>query len=296
MKQCFLHCAVFPKDSNIVVEKLIKMWMALGYLSSTRSTSNLELRGVEYFNYFENAFFLSGLRGIWDRKTRKLRDLPNNCTRILHLPQGFQQLTGLRALRLFHAGGEWSILGCLRNLEKLSGSLELKIMVHDREDVDEAQNAELRNKIHVRKLTIFFINAMVKTEAMNFVRNEAMEALQPPPKLHCLNICLYKGTNFPGWISSSLNHLRVLRIDKCNYILALPCLGKLPELEELSVWRMGKLKFVGREFLGINDSMAVETRFPKLKNLSFWNCPRWKEWKDITTKEEGSATAVLTMP
>lgn len=69
---------------------------------------------------------------------------------------------------------------------------------------------------------------------------------------------------------------------------------RLPELEELSVWGMRKLKFVGREFLGISvgsiPSSGVVISYPKLKKLSFLNCPRWKEWEDITAEEEGSAT------
>ncbi|KAL0415120.1 UNVERIFIED_CONTAM: putative disease resistance protein RGA1 [Sesamum latifolium] len=234
-----------------------------------------------------------------------LRHLPNDHAEILYqIPQGFEQLTSLQTLRLFHAGRGWSKLGYLKKLDQLSGSLELKIRLCDREDVHEAWNAELRNKIHIRSLTIWFVDAIGRAEQDELVRNEALVALQPHPNLRSLTILDYQGTQFPGWISSYLNHLRVLRIEACNYISTLPCLGKLPELEELSVGTMRKLKFVGREFLGIagdiDGSMATATtsvviRFPKLKKLSFWNCPRWKEWEDITAEEEGSAT-VSIMP
>ncbi|KAL0319362.1 UNVERIFIED_CONTAM: putative disease resistance protein RGA3 [Sesamum angustifolium] len=48
MKRCFSYCSIFPKDWVIDVEKLIRMWMDLGYLSSTGSTNeDLELRGKE---------------------------------------------------------------------------------------------------------------------------------------------------------------------------------------------------------------------------------------------------------
>ncbi|KAK4427318.1 putative disease resistance protein RGA1 [Sesamum alatum] len=475
MKQCFSYCAIFPKDSKIDVEMLIRMWMALGYLGSIRSTSELELRGREYFNnlrmrsffqdYVEfrgrftckmhdivhdfaqflrktkshnpngrvearkNASFQaydpslvsqvkvyrslifqtelpsklfdsitclrvlklreSGLqeitRGIenlihlryldlsgnklttqvlgricklynlqtlnlshcglkevpsvignlihlrhldvsrnrdiqelpeticnlHDLETLdlsycgrltalpegidrlvNLRHLPNDHAEILYqIPQGLEQLTGLQTLRLFHAGRGWSKLGHLKELDQLSGSLELKIRLCDREDVDEARNAQLRNKIQIRRLIIWFVDAIGRAEQDESVRNEALVALQPHPNLRNLTILDYQGTEFPGWISSSLNHLRVLRIEDCNHISTLPCLGKLPELEELSVGTMRKLKFVGREFLGIaTASSGVVIRFPKLKKLSFWNCPRWKEWEDITAEEEGNAT------
>ncbi|KAK4395139.1 putative disease resistance protein RGA1 [Sesamum angolense] len=206
-----------------------------------------------------------------------LRHLPNDHAEILYqIPQGFEQLTGLQTLRLFHAG--------------------------KREDVYETWNAELRNKVHIRSLTIWFVDAIGRAEQDELVRNEALVALQPHPNLRSLTILDYQGTQFPGWISSYLNHLRVLRIEDCNYVSTLPCLGKLPELEELSVGTMRKLTFVGREFLGIAGdidgsmaSSAIVVRFPKLKKLSFWNCPRWKEWEDITAEEEGSAT-VSIMP
>ncbi|KAK4388533.1 putative disease resistance RPP13-like protein 1 [Sesamum angolense] len=50
MKRCFSYSAFFPKDWVIDVDMMIRMWMALGYLGSTGSTANLELRGKEFFN------------------------------------------------------------------------------------------------------------------------------------------------------------------------------------------------------------------------------------------------------
>ncbi|KAL0415127.1 UNVERIFIED_CONTAM: putative disease resistance protein RGA3 [Sesamum latifolium] len=460
MKQCFSYCAIFPKDSEIDVEKLIRMWMALGYLSSTGSIRDLELRGKEYFNnlkmrsFFQDlvvrgdaiyckmhdivhdfaqflrntkthdpnesvgaslashvkayrSFFcqnelplelftsITGLRvllsscefvlpevprgienlihlryldlngneslvlsrticelynlqtlylsdcdlkeipseignlihlrhldlsknsltelpeticNLQDLETLNvayceglsalpdginglvsLRHLPNDETKILYkIPQGFEQLTGLQTLKLFHAGRDWSKLGYLKKLDQLSGSLELRISLHDREDVDEARNAQLRNKIHIKNLAIWFIDA---AEGEELVRNEAMEALQPPPNLQHLTIQNYQGTVFPGWISSCLNHLRRLHIQGCDYISTLPCLGKLPELEEVSICRMEQLKFVGREFLGIAagsmGSSGGMISFPKLKTLSFSDCTIWEEWEDIRGEADG---------
>ncbi|KAK4427321.1 putative disease resistance protein RGA1 [Sesamum alatum] len=220
-----------------------------------------------------------------------LKHLPNDYTQILYTPQGFQQLTGLQTLRLFHAGRGSNKLGYLKRLDQLSGSLELRISVHHREDVNEARTAELRNKIHMQRLKIWFINEMGGTDSdeEELVINEVMEALQPPPNLRHLTIRDYKGTKFPGWSTSSLNHLRVIEIQECDGIPTLPCLGKLPRLEELSVWRMRGFEFLGREFLGIADG-SMPFGFPKLKKLSFCYCPSWEKWEDITAKDEGNAT------
>ncbi|KAL0341907.1 UNVERIFIED_CONTAM: hypothetical protein Scaly_1853300 [Sesamum calycinum] len=114
-----------------------------------------------------------------------LKHLPNDYTQILYIPQGFQQFTELQTLRLFHAGRGSNKLGYLKRLDKLSGSLELRICVHDREDVNEAREAELRNKVHMQSLKIWFINQMTSTDSdeQESVIHEVMDALQPPPNL-----------------------------------------------------------------------------------------------------------------
>ncbi|KAL0441450.1 UNVERIFIED_CONTAM: hypothetical protein Sradi_0083900 [Sesamum radiatum] len=108
-------------------------------------------------------------------------------------------------------------------------------------------------------LTIWFINATGRTDEDELLRNEAMEALQPPPNLQYSTIIDYQGKKFPSWISSSLNHLKVLQIQVFNNISTLPCLGRLLQLEELSVRGRRKLKFVGREFLGISADQWFNT-------------------------------------
>ncbi|KAL0415126.1 UNVERIFIED_CONTAM: putative disease resistance protein RGA3 [Sesamum latifolium] len=446
IKRCFSYCAILPRGLEIDVEKLIRKWLALGYLNSSGSTSDMEFRGMEYFNYLrthsffqdfvekgskvyckmhdvvhdftqflkntkgQNAYGRVGARicslpksrlqfnerklGIlihlryldmsftellaevpqsvcklyylqtlylsdctlkeipreigklvhlrhldlsWNLSIKELpetiynlrdlrtlnlahcrslstlpegieqlinlRHLPNDWTDSLcKVPQGLKQLTGLQTLREFYAGRGWSKMGYMKKLDQLSGSLWLRISLHDREDVDEAWNAELRNKIQLQKLAISFIDAMGRTKEEELVRNEALEALQPPPNLRELTISGYKGTKIPVWISSCLNHLRVLQIQECKYTSTMPCLGKLPELEELSVEKMRGLKFVGSEFLGIArdtdgsmGSLGMMISFPKLKKLSFSSCLSWEEWEDITAEEEGSGT-MLIMP
>ncbi|KAK4427317.1 putative disease resistance protein RGA4 [Sesamum alatum] len=233
-----------------------------------------------------------------------LRHLHNAlCSNLNQIPQGIEKLTGLRTLSLFnYAGRGWSKLGYLKELNQLRGYLELAIRLHDREDVDEARMARLANKIHIQDLEISFDMGRIREEG-ELVRNEALEALQPPPNLKCLKIFGYQGTKFPSWITSSyLNHLRHLEILECNIISTLPCLGKLPKLEELSVNGMKELKFAGREFLGI-QGVDIKSwsgiSFPKLKKLSFTRCPKWKEWEDITThdeEEEDNNTAMKVMP
>nr|GME03056.1 putative disease resistance protein RGA3 [Ipomoea batatas] len=50
MKRCFSYCAVFPKDYEIEVDKVIRIWMAQGYLTTTNgSNDHMEQKGREVF-------------------------------------------------------------------------------------------------------------------------------------------------------------------------------------------------------------------------------------------------------
>ncbi|RVW83147.1 putative disease resistance protein RGA4 [Vitis vinifera] len=48
VKRCFSYCAVFPKDQILSKDRLIKLWMANGYLDSRESTE-MEKTGGDYF-------------------------------------------------------------------------------------------------------------------------------------------------------------------------------------------------------------------------------------------------------
>ncbi|KAL0457363.1 UNVERIFIED_CONTAM: putative disease resistance protein RGA1 [Sesamum latifolium] len=51
VKRCFSYCAVFPKDSTIEVDELIRIWMAQGFLlSSGNIGGKMEQIGRDYFD------------------------------------------------------------------------------------------------------------------------------------------------------------------------------------------------------------------------------------------------------
>ncbi|PIA25633.1 hypothetical protein AQUCO_11000040v1, partial [Aquilegia coerulea] len=56
-KQCFIYCAIFPKDSKIFKDHLIKLWMSQGFLGSG-GLKELEKIGGNYFdNLAMRSFF-----------------------------------------------------------------------------------------------------------------------------------------------------------------------------------------------------------------------------------------------
>ncbi|CAL8113797.1 unnamed protein product [Prunus armeniaca] len=50
LKHCFAYCSLFPPDYEIPVEKLIKLWVAQGFVKSSNPNECLEDVGYEYYN------------------------------------------------------------------------------------------------------------------------------------------------------------------------------------------------------------------------------------------------------
>ncbi|KAL6288484.1 hypothetical protein ACE6H2_005994 [Prunus campanulata] len=50
LKHCFAYCRLFPPDYEIPVEKLIKLWVAQGFVKSSNPNECLEDVGYEYYN------------------------------------------------------------------------------------------------------------------------------------------------------------------------------------------------------------------------------------------------------
>ncbi|XP_031286188.1 probable disease resistance protein RF9 isoform X2 [Pistacia vera] len=96
------------------------------------------------------------------------------------------------------------------------------------------------------------------------------------------------------WLSSykediPLANMRMLTLDSCINVEYLPPLGKLSYLESIIIKRMGRVKRVDNEFMGIESSGRHRsiTVFPKLKILVFENMDEWEEW-DIAIGDEES--------
>jgi Leucine-rich repeat (LRR) protein len=66
LKQCFAYCRLFPKDHEIDVHGLIKLWMGQGFLMSSNSDQCLEDVGYEYFmDLFHRSFFQEVEKDEW---------------------------------------------------------------------------------------------------------------------------------------------------------------------------------------------------------------------------------------
>ncbi|KAL8043285.1 hypothetical protein ABFX02_09G110100 [Erythranthe guttata] len=135
--------------------------------------------------------------------------------------------------------------------------------------------------------------------------SKLVDALKPYPNLRELMIYHYEGSQLPRWITSPLNQLTYVQLCDCEGLKSLPSLGKLPLLETLWIEGLPKLEYVGSEFLGIatttsscssGTNIIIDGGFPKLKKLSFWSCPKWNKWEDITTAQEEDEEEYSIMP
>ncbi|KAL8557670.1 hypothetical protein ACS0TY_004948 [Phlomoides rotata] len=210
----------------------------------------------------------------------------------LRLPKGVAQLTGLRLL----SGFAWSKWGLLKNLNHLAGFLRLSIYITDKEFeevVEDARDAELRNKIHIQKLQITFLDVISETEEEEEeerVRMDVLDALEPHPNLLKLKIDDYKGSKLPlGWIVSPLNQLRegqAVRLRSPHFLASI----RKTTVPGKDSFEWNGITIGGGDILNVQSSSNTNViAFPKLKKLKFSFCENWTEWEDITEEEEECA-------
>ena len=218
-------------------------------------------------------------------------------------PKGIGRLRSLRTLEKFIIGGINNIgeckLGELKNLVHLKGSLEIGGL-ENVTDVQEAENAQLKNKIHLRNLRLHFGEPDENRRGEN--DELVLNALEPHPELESLWIYGYGGTGYPNWVTS-LTILKKLELEWWDKLEQLPPLGKLRFLESLEICDLDSVKKVGVDSLGIESNRKKDEEkgstsslilFPNLKYLELWRMKEWEEWDGMG--ESGVSESVLIMP
>jgi hypothetical protein len=104
-----------------------------------------------------------------------------------------------------------------------------------------------------------------------------------------------------------LTRLQNLVLVNCRNVDVLPPLGRLPNLESLSLTGL-KLRRLDGGFLGIENvgntninegEIARVAAFPKLKKLSIWHLKELEEWDGIERRvgeEDSTTTSIFIMP
>ncbi|CAI9101905.1 OLC1v1000061C2 [Oldenlandia corymbosa var. corymbosa] len=69
LKRCFSYCAVFPKDSHMKVDSIIKLWMSQGYLgnASQKGDDSMEKKGRDHFKTLAMRSFFQEAKRDWHK-------------------------------------------------------------------------------------------------------------------------------------------------------------------------------------------------------------------------------------
>uniref|UniRef100_A0A6N2MJX1 Disease resistance R13L4/SHOC-2-like LRR domain-containing protein n=1 Tax=Salix viminalis TaxID=40686 RepID=A0A6N2MJX1_SALVM len=243
---------------------------------------------------------LCNLQSLDVRGCRSLKELPRATVKLIKLrhlcidesgvafmPKGIERLTCLRTLDLFMVcgGGEneskAANLRELKNLDHIGGSLMIWNLRGG--GIEDAAEAQLKNKKRLLHLYLW----LIEDDNHNHEDYNLIEVLQPPSDLERLSIGNYGGIGLPNWMMA-LTRLQHLELADCWNLEVLPPLGRLPNLELLSLDEVGVRRldagFLGTEEVenaNINEGeIARVTAFPKLKTLRIWSGSlRGQGWK-----------------
>ncbi|CAM0151070.1 unnamed protein product [Urochloa decumbens] len=167
------------------------------------------------------------------------------------------------------SGFELNQLGSLVDLREL-GIYNLR-KVHTKEEAAEAQ---LIDKIYLHKLTMDWYN-WVPTRNERDVEGVVLERLQPGKNLQELRISGHGGRSCPTWLGSNLSVKALQSLDiECVDWEALPWLGHMPVLHELTLKYMNKLKEFGPSYFG----SITEQSFRNINKLELIGLIGLEQW------------------
>ena len=152
----------------------------------------------------------------------------------------------------------------LKNMTYLSGTLYISKL----ENAVNAGEAKLNQKKYLQKLVFEWSDRIVNTHD-EAIEKSFLEDLQPHLNLKELQICHYRGTEFPAWMrEGQLQNLVRVTLNDCTKCKTLT-LGELPNLEVLYIKGMLELE------------KWPEVECPSLEWLKFSNCPKLRDLPNV---------------
>ncbi|RXI06046.1 hypothetical protein DVH24_018088 [Malus domestica] len=262
LKQCFAYCSIFKKDFEIERDDLVQLWMAQGYLISSR-TMSMEDIGNEYFNILlQNSLFQDAIEDKYGVITKcKMHDLVHDlaeeklkifscpklrCTSIQSLPS----LLDLVIVRCTTLEGDLSLNGCT-SLRKLiinycNGFTSILSGLHSCTSLRTLYISDCRN---LRTLSGHGLQTPVSLEKMVICvcpNLEAIPSLDNLTSLTELIIWRCDGlTSLPSGLASCTS-LTKLRVDSCGNLISLADhnVSSLQSLSRLELNDCGKLQYL----------------------------------------------------
>ncbi|KAK9137859.1 hypothetical protein Sjap_008453 [Stephania japonica] len=236
LKQCFTYCSMLPKGDRVSKAWLVQLWMAEGFLGSSKGTKSMEDIGGEYFKGFCSSSLFQDVKKneFGEVETFKIHDLVHD-------------------LMISLSGTECLIL---KNKNKIypNDVSKTRLLAYD---FDELRiPTELHQAKKLRSFSTLYTFNKAEDEVfdealLNFVYlrvldlgctgiNQLHVSIGKLKHLRLLNVCSTGIEELPKSVTCLYN-LQTLRLDNCKKLKALPQgIGKLINLRHLEIDLFGK--------------------------------------------------------
>nr|GMD49439.1 putative disease resistance protein RGA3 [Ipomoea batatas]GME13786.1 putative disease resistance protein RGA3 [Ipomoea batatas] len=236
MKQCFSYCAVFPKDYEIEVDELIRIWMAQGYVT-------MESKGRELFEGLAMRSFFQDLKkddmGSNIIISCKMHDIVHDFAQFLTKNECYSidqhgDKVGIKNLRHL----SWQNTCRNMNLASICNIGKLRSIFVEGVDLSPAQlTPNLFNglkSVRVLRLHDCWLQELPK-KIGNFLHLRLPDKIGDLSQLRYINLSWSKVEKLPDTICS-LENLQTLVLQKCTGLSRLPKgIGNLINLRHLNI-------------------------------------------------------------
>ncbi|XP_058079936.1 putative disease resistance protein RGA3 [Magnolia sinica] len=237
LKQCFAYCSIFPKDYLIKKEKLIRLWMAEGFIKSSGRSQQIEDVGGEYFNnllcrsFFQDVHKNEDGNIVWCKMHDLVHDLAcsvagNECSivqeknAVLSIPNRSRHLS-------LDCGGNT----CVRTDPEPSRTANhlRTLLVLESEDISIQYFSIAHNVlVHFMFLRVLDLNNLNVTARL-------LDSISRLKHLRYLELSITEIRALPKSICN-LHHLQTLRLWSCYDLVELPRdMSKMTSLRHLEI-------------------------------------------------------------
>ncbi|KAK2640043.1 hypothetical protein Ddye_027838 [Dipteronia dyeriana] len=143
------------------------------------------------------------------------------------------------------------------------------------------RGAILSNKKYLKELMLDW-DSQFDDSRNEIAEKDAIEMLRPHKNLKELTVKGYGGRGFPSWLGDpSFSKMVFLRLESCKKCIALPMLGQLGSLKNLTIKEMAGLKSIGLEIYG-----GSSKPFKSLETLCIEDLQEWECWDPTEENEQ----------